>query len=135
MANDIVRTINTDEVQLNNLFKEVLDGLRDDVEEAKENVERYLSRITTDPQTLDLYGPLLNTALSIKGSARDKQLKFLNTFKDRVTKKEAIELSKGESKSGGMSVDITAINAEIEAMKKNGIVSMDFDDQDEDENI
>lgn len=133
MADNIVRTISTSEEQLNNLFKEVLDGLRDDIEEAKDNIERYQTLIEKDVQSIDLYGQLLNSALTIKGSARDKQLKFLNTFKDRVTKKEAIELSKGESKTGSMAIDITAMNADIEQMKKNGMLNIELDDEDDED--
>lgn len=128
MSDNIIRTMTTSEEQLNTLFKEVLDGLRDDIEEAKENVLRYQEKIEIDPQTLDLYGQLLNSALTIKGSARDKQLKFLNTFKDRVTKKEAIDASKNDNKSDSMSIDISAMNEVIENMKKNKTVNMDLND-------
>lgn len=129
---NVTRTISAGEDQLNNLFKEVLDGLRDDIEEAKDNVLQYIERIEKDPQSIDLYGSLLNQALSVKGSVRDKQLKFLNTFKDRVTKKEAIELAKGESKQGGMNIDITAMNKEIENLIKGGqLERLELDDEDD----
>lgn len=136
--NNVVRTIETNEQQLNDLFKEVLDGLRDDIIEAQENVKQYQDAIANNPnQGIDMYGPSLTSALSVKGSARDRQLKFLNTFKDRVTKKEAVELSKelkNAQHNNGV-YDHAAMNKLMEEMKASGelgLSAINIDDDDED---
>ena len=41
---------------------------------------------------VETYGPIYNESLKIKGDARDRQIKFLAIFKDRVTKKEQFEV-------------------------------------------
>lgn len=83
-------TIKVEESQLNSLFKEILDGVRDDINEAQSNCERLLAKIQDPAVTagLELYGTSYNDALKVKGSARDRQLKFLGLFKDRVSTKE-----------------------------------------------
>ncbi len=135
---NIVRTIQTNEQQLNDLFKEVLDGLRDDIIEAQDNVRQYQDAIANNPnQGIDMYGPSLNSALSVKGSARDRQLKFLNTFKDRVTKKEAVELSKelkNAQQNSGV-YDHAAMNKLMEEMKaagELGLSTINIDEEDDD---
>lgn len=122
MDNDLIRTIDTNEQQLNDLFKEVLDGVRDDLNETQMNVKQYQDKIDKDELAIEMFGTLLNQALTIKGSARDRQLKFLNTFKDRVTKKEATalaqELKNQQVGSGGM--DHTEMNKLMEELKNSG---------------
>lgn len=80
------------ESELNSLFKETLDGLRDDLIETDENVQLYLTAIQNDPGGKEMYGSFYNDALKIKGSARDRFLKFLALIKDRVAKKEDMAL-------------------------------------------
>lgn len=84
------------EEELHDLFKETLDGLRDDLQETDENVQVYLNAILNDPGGKELYGSLYNDALKIKGQARDRTLKFLALYKDRVSKKEEMALKTTE---------------------------------------
>lgn len=86
----IIGGIVANEPELNQLFQEVLSGIRDDINEAQQNVEMYMDAILNATGGKDVYGQLYNEALKIKGQARDKQLKFIDMFKDRVTKKEII---------------------------------------------
>lgn len=134
-STNTVRTIDTNEQQLNDLFKEVLDGLRDDIIEAQTNVKQYQDIIGADVLQLATFGTVLNQALSVKGSARDRCLKFLNTFKDRVTKKEAVELAKeikNQQNVGGM--DHSEMNKLLEELKNSGkLNNMTIDFQDEDD--
>jgi len=129
----MIRTIDANEVALNDLFKEVLDGLRDDINEAQANVNMYQNSISASTDGKDLYGPLLNAALSVKGSARDRQLKFLGHFKDRVTKKESVELAKElkNSVNREVGVDHAGMNKILDEMKANGELSninLDYED-------
>lgn len=88
----IVSGIVANESELNQLFQESLSGLRDDLNEAQSNVDMYFEAINNLSTTggKEMYGTLYNDALKIKGQARDRQLKFIDMFKDRVTKKEII---------------------------------------------
>ena len=136
MSSNVIRTIETNEKQLNDLFKEVLDGLRDDIVEAQDNVKTYQDAILANPNVgIDAYGPSLNQALTVKGSARDRQLKFLNTFKDRVTKKEAVELTKeikNATNNGSSVYDHSSMNKLIDEMKKDGtFANITIDDDDD----
>ena len=87
-------TIDTSEDQLNLLFRELLEGCRDDLEEAKQNCEIYFDAIINTDSGKSIFGQLYNESLKIKGDARDKQLKLLNMFKDRVSVKERNTLNK-----------------------------------------
>lgn len=89
-TNKIISGIVAEEPELNKLFQEALSGIRDDINEAKENVGMYLEAILNSTGGKELYGDLYNKALTIKGNARERQLKFIDMFKDRVTKKEII---------------------------------------------
>lgn len=97
--------IKGEESELNLLFKETLDGLRDDLIETDENVQLYLEAIRNDPGGKELYGSLYNDSLKIKGSARDRFLKFLALIKDRVSKKEDLEFKKKENEGDGFGFD------------------------------
>lgn len=94
-------TVDVDEVELNSLIKELLDGCRDDLSEAEANMQVYLEEIQSSKDGKQLYGVLYNDALKIKGSARDRQLKLLNMFKDRVTTKERIDIETGKNNKAG----------------------------------
>ncbi len=96
-------TTPVNEDQLNSLFKEILDGCRDDILEAQTNMETYLEEVIKSADMKAIYGPLFNDALKIKGQARDRQLKFLGMFKDRVTTKEKIEIETGKTNPKGTS--------------------------------
>src|SRR5258708_3750302 len=112
--------IKAEEQVLNFLFFEILTGCREDLDEAATNVGLYMEKLF-DPSTSGdqklLYGPLYNDSLKIKGSARDRQLKFLNMFKDRVTRKEIIESSKGDKDSLGGLPDPSKMNQWIDQLK------------------
>ena len=135
---DIIRTIDPNDKQLNDLFKELLDGLRDDMAEANENVLMYQKSIEEDDMGKEMWGQLLNAALTIKGSARDKQLKFLNMFKERVTRKEQVKIAEEAKKAEAnptAGVTVSDMNKMLEEMQKNGELdnlSLDYN-TDEDE--
>ena len=85
---------------LNVLFKELVDGCRDDLQEAQVNVDLYFNEITapgTDGKAM--YGSLYNDSLKIKGSVRTRQLQLLSLFKERVTTKEKVELDANKGKT------------------------------------
>lgn len=108
------------ESELNLLFKELLDGVRDDIEETQRNVSLYYDAIQVEGGK-ELYGTIYNEALKIKGSARDRQLKFLNMFKERVSKKEAMLVAKKEENSEDSFDNFSQKDMilAIEEMKKN----------------
>lgn len=116
MAED--KKIKGNEDELNSLFKETLDGLRDDLTEADENVQLYLQAILNDPGGKELYGSLYNDALKIKGSSRDRFLKFLGLIKDRVGKKEDMALKKKEETGSEFAVDHGELNTWVERIKQ-----------------
>lgn len=131
MDDNIVRTIDPNEFFLNGLFKECLDGIRDDLIEAQNNSDLYYEKIQLDAQMgPELWANHYNQALTIKGSARDRQLKFLNMFKERVTKKESIKVledAKNKNPSGA-SFNHTEFNNMMEQLEKKGINPIDIDD-------
>lgn len=108
------------EQELNSLFKELLEGCKDDLEESKLNVEMFLEEIANQGQSgKERFGQLYNEALKIKGDARDRQLKLLNMFKDRVSTKEKNEMSKAEKiDSVGPLPSTHEMNQYIEEMEK-----------------
>lgn len=121
MAKEPMRNIETDEAMLNNLMKEMYDNLKDDSEEAQRNVDEYFKLIEAAPQLRDQFGAGYNDSLKIKGSVRDKQLKFLGMFKDRVTKKEDRAVEEADKKGGSnLKVSTNHITDIISDMKKNG---------------
>ena len=105
-----------DEQQLNTLFHEALSGIRDDLNEAQQNVDLYLDSILNTSGGKDVYGDLYNKALAIKGQARDKQLKFLDMFKDRVTKKEII--SANVKKESDVPFDHSELNKIVDQIQQ-----------------
>ena len=130
--------------ELNKLFKEVLDGIRDDISEAQENVALYHSAVLDETGGKDIYGNAYNEALKIKGSARARQLSFLQSFKDRVAVKEKVQMLNEAKKeaaavTGGTSFNHSAMNKFIEEYESNKnivqptIGDNDNDDDDEDD--
>lgn len=105
-----------DEPELNKLFQEVLSGIRDDINEAQQNVEMYLDAILNSAGGKEMYGNLYNESLKIKGQARDKQLKFIDMFKDRVTKKEVINAN--VKKENDAPFDHSQLNKMIDEVNK-----------------
>ena len=146
MANEKTTTgIVTSENELNELFKETLDGIRDDITEAKQNVDMYFEAVLNETGGKETYGTAYNEALKIKGSARARQLSFLGMFKDRVAVKEKIEMineAKKEAAGGGAgSFDHSALNKFIEEYEA-GVVSKpvisnsdDFEDEEDEDDI
>ena len=130
----ITKGIEANEEQLNRLFSDLLYGLEEDINESKENVARYLKMFKNNPDALEIYGPTLNQALTVKGSARDRQLKFLNTFKDRVTKKEVIDENKKIKTKNNDKLNFNEMNKLMQEMMSNGSlknikVDDDYDDE------
>jgi hypothetical protein len=106
------------EEMLEQLMRETYDGVRDDLKETQENADMYLGLIGTDAGR-EAYGHAYMEALKIKALARTRQLTFLNMFKDRVGKKEALELATAGNKKEE-NLDITQLNNLIDEMKKGG---------------
>lgn len=112
----LLGSIQASDPQLNALFKEALDGIRDDITEAQENVQTYHDAMQDETGGKDVYGNAYNEALKIKGSARARQLSFLGMFKDRVAVKEKVQmLNDAKKESGGVSsFDHSQLNKFIE---------------------
>jgi len=132
-----INKINATENELNDLFREALDGVRDDLIETSENTQIYLDAIENDPVGKELYGPLYNDALKIKGAARLRQLSFLNMFKDRVSKKEVLASQQKEKTGSEVTFthgDMNDLVAQLRNRDNENIpVSLDdFDVNDED---
>jgi len=113
-----IGVITASENELNNLFKETLDGIRDDLLESQQNVDMYLSAIETETGGKELYGSLYNDALKIKNLTRERQLKFLNMFKDRVGKKEQLNLLSGKKDENEILLDHSEINKILKDLNK-----------------
>lgn len=132
MDSDSKREIVTgSEEELNKLFVEVLDGVRDDILEAETNVSNYLELLGMTAG-IEAYGISYNEALKIKGSARDRQLKFLNMFKDRVSKKEQMKLTEEANKKEsltGVIFNHSDLNKMIE--EANIVHEEDLEDEDD----
>jgi len=87
------KKISANEGELNGLFYEILQGCREDLKEAQDNVDMYVEDIYSSKDNKMVYGPLYNEALKVKGSARDRQIKLLALIKTRVGEKEKMVLS------------------------------------------
>jgi len=90
--------VNANEQNLNSLFYEVLKGIREDLSEADDNAKSVLQTLENTDSGIILLGPIYNEALKIKSGARDAQLKFLGLFKDRVSKKEIVDIQTKKNK-------------------------------------
>ena len=82
--------IKPDDSSFNVLLQSLLKDLMKDLGEAEKNVKRYedLMGDKTNEMNIVMYGSLLNDALKIKASVRDKIIKILGNLKDRVRVKE-----------------------------------------------
>lgn len=127
-------SIEVEEGQLNSLFKEILDGVRDDINEAQENVNALYEKLN-DPKSsagFEIWGDAYHESLRVKGSARERQLKFLSLFKDRVSTKEKTESDENKKKGEWGNIPTTEeLNKALkdmikqkEEMKENAIVKM-----------
>lgn len=85
-----VKTMNLDGLGLEDLLKQVLGELYDDVKETDDNIKLYRDELTKTAGK-QMYGELLNNSLKLKGDARDRVIKLINIIKDRVKSKEVIE--------------------------------------------
>jgi len=84
----------TDDI-LSSLFLELYEGTSNDLLESQKNVDAIQTLMDKDNTNgRQIYGEMFNNSLKIKGDARDKQLKLLNMFKERVNTKEKLELVK-----------------------------------------
>jgi hypothetical protein len=68
-----------------------LEGCSEDIEEADQNVGFYKTEILNTPLAKEQYGHLLNDALRIKGSARDRLIKMINLINNRVRTVEVMK--------------------------------------------
>lgn len=116
MENEI--KIEGTEKELNELFKESLDGLRDDITEAAENVKIFYEAINNDAGGKDLYWSQYNDALKIKGAARDRFLKYISLLKDRVGKKEDAASKASDKTGNAFEFNHSDLNDAVTQMKK-----------------
>jgi hypothetical protein len=80
---------------LETLLKRALLQCEEDFEEAEENVQTYKTELINNKDLgKEMFGSLHSDALRIKGQARERYLKIINLFKDRVKTKELIQGSK-----------------------------------------
>ena len=140
-----IGVVTASESELNNLFKEILDGIRDDLIESQQNVDMYLAAIENETGGKELYGPLYNDALKIKNLTRERQLKFLNMLKDRVGKKEQMNFLSGKKDENDIMLDHSEINKILSDLNKKPTTSniqqlkeveedgeLDYEDMDDD---
>ncbi len=136
------KTIDPNESELNALFREVIDGLRDDLAETQAQADMYFVEITNRTDGKDVYGPAYDAALKTKGQARDRMLKFVGLFKERVTKKEDVKLKQESTQATTtQAIDHEGMNRMLEDMTKNGqLANIDLshlpkynDDEEEDD--
>lgn len=124
--------IDPNESELNKLFKEILDGIRDDILEAQGNVDMYLEIVEKDQDGKSLFGTLYNDSLKIKGAARARQLQFINTFKERVAKKEQAQQAEKQSGQGNNNFDHAAVNQMMKDLSEgNKLNSINLDDEED----
>lgn len=77
------------------LLNKILKACEDDIEETEQNIAFYKTEVMNNPLGKEQYGVMLGDALKIKGSARDRYIKCVNLFKDRVKMKEVLDKAKG----------------------------------------
>ena len=77
------------------LLESVLNNIEDDIEEATQNIALYKTEVVNNPLGKEQFGHLMNEALKIKGSTRDRLLKTINIIRDRVKLKELLSNNKG----------------------------------------
>lgn len=116
MEKATISNLSVSESELNNLLREALEGIRDDVKEAQENADLYLQALLNEDGGKGLYGRDYCDALRIKGQARALQLKFIDMFKDRVTKLEIQRLAKKDNEGVASTLDHAELNKVLSEM-------------------
>lgn len=81
------------------LLNRVINACEEDIEETEQNIAFYKGEVINSPLGRQEFGIMLGDALKIKGQARDRYIKCINLFKDRVKMKEVIEKSHGSNES------------------------------------
>ena len=81
------------------LLNRILEQCERDIEEAEQNIAFYKTEILNNPLGKEQFGNYLNDALKIKGQVRDRYIKIVNLFKDRVKIKEVFEKAQGSDES------------------------------------
>lgn len=81
------------------LLNKILKACEEDIEETEQNIAFYKAEVINNPLGKENYGIMLGDALKIKGQARDRYIKCVNLFKDRVKMKEVLEQAKGADDS------------------------------------
>lgn len=81
------------------LLNKILKACEDDITETEQNIAFYKTEVINTPLGKEQYGVLLGDALKIKGQARDRYIKCINLFKDRVKMKEVLDQAKGAEDS------------------------------------
>jgi len=132
-----VKKISGTENELNSLFYEILQGCREDLQEAQNNVDMYVEDLYASKDNKMVYGPLYNEALKVKGSARDRQIKLLALIKTRVGEKEKMLLSHPKTDDTFRNMpDAKSMAKYLEEMKENlTIQPITYETYDEDEDI
>jgi hypothetical protein len=81
------------------LLTRILESCEEDIAETEQNIAFYKAEVMNNPLGREQYGVMLNDALKIKGQARDRYIKIINIFKDRVKVKEIMEKASGTDES------------------------------------
>jgi hypothetical protein len=81
------------------LLNRILKACEDDIAETEQNIAFYKSEVINNPLGKEQWGSMLGDALKIKGQARDRYIKCVNLFKDRVKMKEIMEKAQGNEDS------------------------------------
>ena len=84
---------------LETLLNRALQHCEDDMKEVEQNVSFYKTEVINSVLGKEQFGISLNDALKIKGQTRDRFIKIVNLFKDRVKVKEVFEKAQGSDES------------------------------------
>lgn len=109
--------------KLSGLFDEIYFSLKEDLDEINDNIEQYHVLIDDNPDGKALFGSLYNDSLKIKGQIRERQLKFLNSFKERVSKLENDALKNNTGSETEEGVDHTGLSQILKEMAKSGDIT------------
>lgn len=81
------------------LLNRALKHCEEDMKEVEQNVSFYKTEVINTPLGKEQFGISLNDALKIKGQTRERFIKIINLFKDRVKVKEVFEKAAGTDES------------------------------------
>lgn len=107
-------------IKLDNLYDEFYFSLKEDLEEVDENVRQYHLLVDDDPDGKALFGTLYNDSLKIKGQNRERQLKFLNSYKERVAKLESDVLKFENGEDDDEEVNHSGVSQVLKELVKAG---------------